>query len=430
MGIDFVFTFILTTKQMKNTLLLFCILLSSISQAQTELEVLPPNYIKSIILRGNSTISGNPVIQMGESLNLEFDDIIGDEANYYYVITHHNYDWTPSELNKSEYLNGFDDVRILNYNNSYNTLQGYTHYKLSIPNKDTQSFKVSGNYMLKIFNENDELVFSRKFMVYESIANVKVAVKRSRDLKYINSRQVVNFSIDSPDLLIRNPEATVNVVITKNYNLKSAIKNIKPQYTIGNELIYKYDTPTAFQAGNEFLQFDSKDLRATTIDIGKIELKELYNHFLFVDNSRDSEPYAYNPDINGQFVIRTLQGEDPSIEAEYVWTHFKLQNYDPLDGDEIHLYGAFNNFELNNSTLMKYNKASGLYENAMLTKQGYYNYKYVLLTKDGTLDEGFISGNFDVTENVYQVLVYFRDLGARYDKIIGVGEASSLNISN
>ena len=430
MGIDFVFTFILTTKQMKNTLLLFCILLSSISQAQTELEVLPPNYIKSIVLRGNSTISGNPVIQMGESLNLEFDDIIGDEANYYYVITHHNYDWTPSELNKSEYLNGFDDVRILNYNNSYNTLQGYTHYKLSIPNKDTQSFKVSGNYMLKIFNENDELVFSRKFMVYESIANVKVAVKRSRDLKYINSRQVVNFSIDSPDLLIRNPEATVNVVITKNYNLKSAIKNIKPQYTIGNELIYKYDTPTAFQAGNEFLQFDSKDLRATTIDIGKIELKELYNHFLFVDNSRDSEPYAYNPDINGQFVIRTLQGEDPSIEAEYVWTHFKLQNYDPLDGDEIHLYGAFNNFELNNSTLMKYNKASGLYENAMLTKQGYYNYKYVLLTKDGTLDEGFISGNFDVTENVYQVLVYFRDLGARYDKIIGVGEASSLNISN
>ncbi len=415
---------------MKNTLLLFCILLVSISQAQTELEVLPPNYIKSIVFRGSSTISGNPVIRLGESFHLEFDDIIGDEANYYYVITHHNYDWTPSELNKSEYLNGFDDVRILNYNNSYNTLQGYTHYNLSIPNKDTQSFKVSGNYMLKIFNENDEMVFSRKFMVYESFANVKVAIKRSRDLKFINSRQVVNFSIDSPDLLIRNPESTVNVVITKNYNLKSAIKNIKPQYTVGNELIYRYDTPTAFQAGNEFLQFDSKDLRATTIDIGRIELNELYSHFLFVDNSRDSEPYAYNPDINGQFLIRTLQGENPAIEAEYVWTHFKLQNYDPLEGDEIHLYGAFNNFELDDSTLMKYNKASGLYENAMLTKQGYYNYKYVLLTKDGTLDEGFISGNFDVTENVYQVLVYFRDLGARYDKIIGVGEASSLNISN
>jgi len=415
---------------MKNALFLFCFLLSGLSQAQIEQEVLPPNYIKSIVFQGNSNISGNPVIQLGESLRLEFDDIIGDEANYYYVIEHFNYDWTPSDLIKSEYINGFDDVRISTYNNSYNTLQGYSHYSLSIPNIDTQFLKVSGNYILKIFNENEELVFSRKFMVYKPIVQVKATIKRSRDLKYINSRQVVNFSIESPDLLLRNPESTVNVVITKNHNLKSAIKNIKPQYIIANELIYKYDTPTAFQAGNEYLQFDSKDLLATTIDISRIELKDLYNHFLFVDESRASEPYSYNPDINGQFVLRTLQGQDPSIEAEYVWTHFKLQNFDPLDDAEIHLFGAFNNFELDDSTLMRYNKATGLFENAMLLKQGYYNYKYVLLNKDGTLEEGYISGNFEVTENTYQVLVYFRDLGARYDQIIGLGEASSLNISN
>jgi hypothetical protein len=28
------------------------------------------------------------------------------------------------------------------------------------------------------------------------------------------------------------------------------------------------------------------------------------------------------------------------------------------------------------------------------------------------------------------VLVYYRDLGARYDKIIGFGEGTSVNISN
>ena len=415
---------------MKNILNLFCFLSATLTIAQVQVEVLPPNYIKSIIFNGNTGISGNPVIQLGESLNLDFDDIIGDEANYYYTIEHFNYDWTPSKLNKNEYLNGFDDVRIINYNNSYNTLQGYTHYNLRIPNKDTQSLKVSGNYMLKVFNENDELVFSRKFMVYRPITQVKVAIKRSRDLKYINTRQVVNFSINSPDFLIRNPDATLNVIITKNNNLKSAITNIKPQYIIGSELIYKYDTETSFQAGNEYLQFDSKDLRSTNIDIGRVELNELYSHFLFVDRTRDTEPYSYNPDINGQFVIRTMQGENSSIEAEYVWTYFKLQNYEPLNGGELYLYGAFNNYELNDSTLMKYNKESGLYENALLIKQGFYNYKYVLLNKDGSLDEGFISGNFDVTENEYQVLVYFRDLGARFDQIIGFGNASSLNISN
>jgi hypothetical protein len=415
---------------MKNILSLFCFLWATLSIAQVQVEVLPPNYIKSIIFNGNPGISGNPVIQLGESLNLDFDDIIGDEANYYYTIEHFNFDWSPSKLLKTEYLNGFDDVRISNYNNSYNTLQGYTHYNLRIPNKDTQSLKVSGNYMLKVFNENNELVFSRKFMVYRPITQVKVAIKRSRDLKYINTRQVVNFSINSPELLIRNPEATVNVLITKNNNLKSAISNIKPQYIIGNELIYKYDTKTSFQAGNEYLQLDSKDIRSTTIDIGRVELNELYSHFLFVDHTRDTEPYSYNPDINGQFVIRTMQGENSSIEAEYVWTYFKLQNYEPLDGGELYLFGAFNNFELDDSTLMKYNKESGLYENTLLLKQGYYNYKYVLLNKDGSLDEGFIGGNFDVTENEYQVLVYFRDLGARFDQIIGFGNASSLNISN
>jgi len=414
-----------------NTILSsICFLWVTFSIAQVQVEVLPPNYIKSIIFNGNTNVSGNPVLQLGESINLEFDDIIGDEANYYYKIEHFNYDWTPSELKKSEYLNGFDNVRISNYNNSYNTLQGYTHYNLTFPNKDTKSLKLSGNYMLKILNENEELVFSRKFMVYKPIAQVKLDIKRSRDLKYINSRQVVNFSINSPDFLIRNPESTIKVLITKNHNLKSAIHNITPQYTIGNELIYKYDQETSFLAGNEYLQFDSKDIRSTTLDIGRIELSELYSHFLFADRSRATEPYTYNPDINGQFVIRTLQGENSSIEAEYVWTHFKLQNYDPLVGGELHLYGAFNNFELDETTLMKYNKSSGIYENTLLIKQGFYNYKYVLLNKDGSLDEGFISGNFDVTENEYQVLVYFRDLGARYDQIIGYGNASSLDISN
>jgi len=71
-----------------------------------------------------------------------------------------------------------------------------------------------------------------------------------------------------------------------------------------------------------------------------------------------------------------------------------------------------------------------LYENALLFKQGYYDYNYVLLNKDGSLDPGYIGGNFEKTENEYQVLVYYRDIGARYDQIIGVGSANSINITN
>lgn len=398
---------------------------------QSIVETPAPGYISSVEFKGKAMVNGgNPVVQLGEVLNLEFDDLIGDEADYYYTLEHYNYDWTPSQLVKAEYLKGFDDVRISNYTNSYNTLQPYTHYQLTIPNKDTQGIKVSGNYIIKIFNNNKELVFSRKFMVFEPLTQVIAAVKRSRDLNVINQKQVVNFSVNTSDFLIKNPEQTVNVLIIQNSDLKTAIANIEPQYFLGNELIYRYDQFTAFWGGNEFLKFDSKDLRASTVNINRVELKDLYHHHLFTDRSRVSDPYTYNPDINGQFLIRTLQGADSDIEAEYIWTHFTLENYDPLDEGELHIYGAFNNFELDDSTLMTYNSMNGLYENARLFKQGYYDYKYVLKNPDGTIDPGFISGNFDQAENQYQVLIYYRALGARYDQIIGMGTANSVNISN
>ncbi len=414
---------------MKDYLTWILILFTACLSAQVRLETPAPNYIKTIELTGNAGISGNPVIALGETLHLRFDDIIGDEADYYYTIEHFNYDWTPSALVKSEYLAGFDDVRIFNYSNSYNTLQPFTHYNLSIPNKDTRGLRVSGNYIINVYNSSRELVFSRKFMVYQPVAQVGVSIKRSRDLAFINRKQIINFSVYSPDFLLRNPERTVQVAILQNNDLKSAITNIAPQYSLGNELVYRYDQPTSFWAGNEFLKFDSKDVRAPTVHIGRIELRDIYHHFLFTDRSRESDPYTYNPDVNGQFVVRTLQGENSNIEAEYVWTHFTLQNYDALDGAELHIYGAFNNFELDDSTRMKYNAQSGFYENAMLFKQGYYDYKYVLLRPDGTIDPGYISGNFEKTENEYTVLVYYRDIGARYDQIIGAGGANSINIS-
>ena len=387
--------------------LLFLLLFPILASRGQAVEVPPPNYIRTVIFTGSEPIDGVPIVPLGESLFLSFDDIIGDEANYYYTIEHFNYDWTPSPLAKSEYLEGFDDVRINDYNNSYNTLQLYSHYELRIPNEDTRGLKVSGNYLLKIFNENEELVFSRKFVIYEPLTTVEVSIKRSRDVQLIQSRQVVNFEVNSPDFIIRNPENSVWAVILQNENLKTAIYNIEPQYHMGNSLVYKYDELTSFWAGNEYLNFDSKDLRAATVDIQYIEVEDLYHHYLFPDPIRAFEPYTYNPDINGKFVVRALQVEDPQIEAGYVWTHFSLPAPEAFEGGEVHLYGQFNNFVLDQTTRLEYDPVAGAYTTARLFKQGYYDYKYVFLRNDGILDEGFISGNFVDTENEYTVLIYY-----------------------
>lgn len=268
-------------------------------------------------------------------------------------------------------------------------------------------------------------------MVYEDIAIVKAEIKRSRNLKFIDTKQVVYFSIDGSDRIVfRNPDQNLKTLIIQNNNLKSSIYNLKPQYSLGNELIYRYDQEASFWGGNEYLEFDNKDVRAATMNVRSIELKDIYNTYLYTNKNRSFEPYTYDPDINGQFRVNTIQGEDPTIEAEYTWVHFSLANYEKLNGGEIHLYGNFNNFNLDESTKLTYNSKRDVFETKRLFKQGFYNYKYVLLMPDGTINEGFNSGNFDETENQYTILAYYREVGGRYDRIIGVGSANSRNISN
>jgi len=404
------------------------LLLFNTAFGQVENEVQEPDFIKTITFKSNTDQSELPILKLNERLILEFDVLNNDEGDYYYVIEHFNFDWTPSRLLKMEYLKGFDDQRIMTYDNSFNTYQLFSHYKLQIPNRQTQ-LKVTGNYMLKIYNDSSELMFSRKFMVYEEHANVGVSIKRSRDVKYINQKQAVNFSISSPFMLFNNPSQTIKTMVIQNNNMNTAITNLKPLYTLGGELIYKYDTESSFWGGNEYLYFENKDVRSANVGVQFIDLEDVYHSYLFTDIIRADRPYTYNPDINGSFLITALDADYVAIEADYTLIHFSLRHPELFD-EALYLYGNFNNYALTETNKLTYNAATGNYEVVLLLKQGFYNYKYVKVDSKGTLQEGAISGNYDQTENNYKVIVYYRDLGGRYDKIIGLGEGNSINISN
>lgn len=394
------------------------------------IEKVEPDYIRTIQFKGNTDFSQLPVIRLGERLQLSFDVLTGEEADFYYTITHHNFDWSPSDLAKSEYMDGFDNLRITTYENSLNTLQLYSHYTLSIPNRDTRGLKKSGNYILSIYDSYGDLVFTRRFLVIENIAGVGVEIKRSRDHRMINEKQVVHFSVNSPDLLLINPNQTVKTMVIQNSNLNTAITDLKPQYTMGNELIYRYDKEAAFDGGNEFLAFDNKDVRSATNGIRYVALTDLYENYLFTDIPRYNRPYTYNPDINGNFVVRNASARNQNIEAEYVRIFFNLQYPGDIGDKELHIYGNFNNWTIDQSTYMYYDSETGSYRNERLFKQGFYNYQYVLVDRDGSVDRGAVEGNFWQTENDYTVIVYYRELGGRYDRIIGAGYANSETISN
>jgi hypothetical protein len=411
-------------------LIFFTVLFINYEIYTQEYETLPPDYIKTVQFFGPQDLTGTPIIRLNESLKITFDDIRAQVADYYYTIEHYDYNWTPSKLAKNEYIEGFDNIRIFDFKNSLTTLQPFTHYELSIPNKNTRRLKVTGNYMLKIFNDSRQLVFSRKFMVFESRVNVRAQVRRSRDLSEIGQKQLIEYRVGKDGFFFINPEQNVNTVIVQNNDFKSAIYDVKPQFVSGNELVYNYPEKTSFWGGNEYLFFDNRDIRVSTMNIQRVELNELYETYLNVDRVRENREYVFNPDINGSFRVNTVQGPDVDRESEYAYVHFSLRCNKDLKGGELHVYGRFNNYSLTDDTHLVYNKNTGLYETKLLLKQGFYNYKYVYLSPNGDFNDHFISGSFDITENQYEILVYYRDVGGRYDELIGVGSANSRNIIN
>lgn len=410
-------------------ILSFFVLIIQTIYSQVE-EVNPPDFIKTINFKGDTNESQLPVLKLGDYVDLEFDALNGYEDDYYYTIDYYNFDWTPSVLVKSEYLDGIDNQRIRTYENSFNTYQIYSHYKLTIPNEQTKRLKISGNYMINVFNEDNELVFSRKFMIYESLSSIGVSLKRSRDIAFIESKQRVEIALVPNGIQLINPKVNVKIIVVQNNNLNTAINNLKPQFTIGSQLIYKYDDEASFWGGNEYLYFENKDVRGANSGIKRIELEDLYHNYLFANYPRVDKPYTYNPDINGNYVINNIDAENPDIEADYVWIHFSLLSNQALEGKKIHVYGNFNNYAIDNSNEMIYDANDKVFKCSLLLKQGFYNYKYVVIENNNQLNEGAVSGDFYQTENNYKVIAYYRDLGKRYDRIIGFGEGSSVNISN
>ena len=410
-------------------LLVTTFLLQVATFAQEAQEFPAPEYISTIQLRGNNQ-GQLPIFDLGERIQISFDALNGEEGDFYYKIDHFNFDWTPSDLSKNEYLEGFDEVRIETYENSLNTLQIFSHYFLTIPNRETRRITKSGNYLITFFDDDYNIVFSRKFIIKENLVGVAVDIRRARDLRRIKTDQVVQFTINSPSQILINPKRNVKTLVIQNASLKTAITNLVPQYNIGTELIYRYDQEAAFPGGNEYYNFDNKELRGANNTIRRVELNDLYEHYLFSDIDRSERPYTFNPDINGDFVVRNVDVQDQRIEAEYAIVHFNLLYYGDIEDKEIHLYGNFNNYTIDGSTYMRYNKESDSYQNARMFKQGFYNYKYVVVDRDGSIDEGAIGGNFWETENDYTVLVYYRGPGERFDRVIGIGKGSSTRITN
>lgn len=386
--------------------------------------------IKSLQVSLDGYEMAPPVIALNTNDRLIFSfDHLAEEKEYIrYELVHCNANWQPSGLVDSEFLDGFNYGDIENYDYSQMTTVHYVHYELTIPNEQVAP-KVSGNYLLKIYPENDidDVWLQCRFMVSEECASINSQVSSLTDIDINREHQQLSLVVDTEHANVPDPFNELTVMIQQNGRFDNEVALRQPMRMSGRYTsIYEHQSPLIFEAGNEYRRVETISVTYPTMGVYATEYHEPYYHsILNTDESRSEDAYVYDQTQFGKFKIREYNSSQSEIEADYTVVHFTLDVPEMPDA-MIFIDGDFTNRRFDPESLMTYNRSTGLYERYMLLKQGAYNYQY-LVVPNGK-NRGFtgpIEGNKHQTMNEYLIKVYTRRPGDRYDRLIGVTTAYS-----
>ena len=398
--------------------------------------------IKSVKLHIDGLFTAFPVIELsGNQLYLSFDDLNEDLTDYYYTIIHCDKDWEPSNLSEMEYMSGFNRQLLRDYDFSFKTVATFTHYWMTIPNENTQLTK-SGNYLLIIHKDDRDNtpIITRRFIISDKQVTIEPRMTRPAAVNKTRTHQELDFVVNHPSLDIKNPRMEVSVAILQNGRWDNSVTEQQPMFTKRGQLVYDLQDKIVFSAGKEFRNIDMRSLRYRSQQVNDIqEYKDGFDLILHRDRERLKLQYLTNEDLNGQFVIESVDEND--VIANYQSLHYNLvSDYanvffsldSPVAGfdKDIYVVGEFTDWRARPAYKMVHNSAINAYVANIPLKQGYYNYAYASVDpqdKEMTIDMTPFEGNWHETENVYTIIVYYRPFGQRYDSIIGVTSLGSQN---
>ena len=362
------------------------------------------------------------VLGTDDWVTISFDHFTHDYHRFTYKIVHCNADWTPSDLFEVDYMDGFNNQPIEDYENSLNTTMLYTHYRLDLPNDDIQ-FKLSGNYRVEIFLEDEsgkwkeEWVAVACFRVVEPRMGLHVSVTSNTDVDTHCSHQQVELVLNYHASEVMDPTTEIKPYIYQNTREDASVAMVKPTTITPGRVEYTHNPALIFPAGNEYRRFEVINMHYATQGVDQMQYFAPYYHAtLLADAPRRN--YSFDRDHDGRYLIRYNMAEDTDIEADYLFVHFRL-DMPRRTGGQFYLTGEFTYNEFTPRYEMTYNEAEQAYEAIVLLKQGAYDFMYLWVPDGSSIGQTApAEGNFYEAENEYQVYIYHRPFGGRYDRLV------------
>jgi len=378
--------------------------------------------VKSLQVVVNQNWQSLPVMKLNSAdrLYVGFDELSHDYHRYICHIERCEADWTTAtEMFESDWLNGFNDLIVDDYEHSINTTVPYTHYQFSLPN-DQCHLKMSGNYRLHIQEDGtDEDVLTVEFMVTEQSMQLFMTATTNTDQDTNGRHQQVSMSIGYMNHSVVRPDEQIQTVVMQNGREDNCRRNVRPAFVNQNGQEWSHAMEYIFDAGNEYRKYEVLDPTHPTMGIDYIRWDgDHYQVFPYISEPRPN--YLYDEDADGAFYIRNSDNRENDIISDYVWINYRLKS-DPVSDGYIVIDGQWTT-ENSETYRMTYDENAGMYTASILQKQGYYSYQYLWEDNRGTRRPLPSEGNFYPTENRYQAFIYFKEVGGRTWRLTAFGQ--------